>query len=98
MHIRTNCSYICHIKLIQRKYKNTMGLQIISDKAVQAIRNDNNLYAAVAEALGIKLASLPNYLIRKSEKLSNIGIVNIIAEKTGMPVEDIVETEAVIAG
>lgn len=72
-----------------------MALQTISGKAIEAIRQDNELFSAIADALNIKLVSLQSYLQRKSPKLSNAGIVKMIADKTGMSFDEISESEAV---
>lgn len=76
-----------------------MATQRISEKALQAIDNDNGLAAAVCDAMGIKFSSLPIYMRNKSVRFTMFKVVNIIAEKTGLSTDEIVEdVDEVIEG
>lgn len=68
-----------------------MAIQRISDQAVKAIRQDNELGLAVCNAMGVKLSALPSYLERKSIRLTLHSVVKIIADNTGFSEEEILE-------
>jgi transcriptional regulator with XRE-family HTH domain len=70
---------------------------ILTDKTKQAIINDSSLAAAVCEALGIKIVTLPAYLSRNNRRLTDYAVLKIIAQKLGVEIDSlIVEVDAEI--
>ncbi|MEX6691218.1 hypothetical protein QTN47_27155 [Danxiaibacter flavus] len=87
-------SDICVVIVTNQNNNKKMAKQRISDKAITAIRQDNGLCAAVCDAIGIKVISIDRYIRRMSNSLTSHHVVKIIADRTGLSIEEILEDRA----
>lgn len=72
--------------------KNTHRL---TDEALAALKQDNELCLAVANELGVTLFTLPSMISRNSRRLLQSNATIKIAQKLGKRVEDIItETDS----
>lgn len=68
-----------------------MAVQRISEKAIQEIKDNEELWRAVADAIGVKTRALQSYLDRKSKRLIETPVVDMIIEFTGLSKSDVLE-------
>lgn len=62
-------------------------------EVLNLIENDPLLFAAVANEMGIKPASLPNTLVRNGSTLNQYNIVKLVADHLGKKPEELLEDE-----
>lgn len=63
----------------------------LSQKAIEALNTNTNLYKEVCDAVGVKPISLPKLIQRNSDKLTRYDIVILIASHLGLSPEEILE-------
>lgn len=62
----------------------------ITDAGIKAIREDADLYASVSKALEVRPAYLNILLRNKDPRLTQMNILRMISELSGITIEDLV--------
>ena len=68
-----------------------MAVQRLSEKAIQKIKDDEELWRLVADAMNIRSKALQSYLDRTSKRLIETPVVDIIISHTGLSKEEVLE-------
>lgn len=66
----------------------------LTESIKKAIRSDNDLMKDVADALKISISTLPQMITKNNRRLTDIAVLNVISEHTGITVENLYEEYA----
>lgn len=63
----------------------------LTKEALSVLRKDTDLCITVAKELGISMFTIPSMISRNSRRLTELSVVNAIAEKLGKSAIELVE-------
>jgi hypothetical protein len=65
--------------------------RVLSEEGLRAIESDAVLFGEVAQELGVMPVSLPPMIQRKSRRLTEYKVVQLVAKRTGIKPEQLVK-------
>jgi hypothetical protein len=70
-----------------------MAIQL-TQQALDALSNDSDLMKRVADALDVRIQTMPGYISRNVRRLTEASCLLLIAEKTGKEPKELIEENA----
>jgi hypothetical protein len=83
-------SYVCYNKITKAQNMAKFKLEVL-----ELIKNDPDLFIAVANELGIKPISMSQTLLRNGASLNQYSIVTLVANRLNRKPEDLLEDATV---
>lgn len=66
--------------------------RVLSEAGLKAIESDTDLFGDVAKELGVMPVSLPPMIRRKSRRLTEYKVVQLVSRKTGIKPEQLIQS------
>lgn len=70
-----------------------MGKKRLKSWVIERIRGNGTLYGKIADAIGVRPATMPNLIRQNSEKLTILGAIVVLREELGVQDSELIEYE-----